>query len=297
MSGDRIVLAGCHEAGAHLLSRIVARGVPISCIVTLSPEQGKQYGVSGYVDLRPFADEHGIPVHTVESYSLSDGSDVAFFQAQRFDLLIQGGWQRLFPVAILRTLRVGAVGVHGSPDFLPKGRGRSPLNWALIEDKRRFIFQYFLIGPGADDGDVFETRQVDITPFDTIRTLYMKNVMVTAQVLEKQIPALLAGTVELTPQLGIPSYSPKRTAEDGRIDWESMDVWAIHNLIRAVTNPYPGALAVIRDREVRIWRAQVFDSRMAFPGSPYGAVVDEFEDWLVINARGGLLLIESYEDA
>lgn len=291
----RVVLCGCHEYGRHLFKRLVAAGVPIAYVVALTPEQGKEHRVSGYEDLRPLAIRHGIPVYVPEYYALNGPADHAFFEQQRFDILIQGGWQRLFPEHLLNSLTIGAVGVHGSPDFLPKGRGRSPLNWSIIHGESRFMLQLFLMRPGVDDGPVFDWEDFDITPFDTIGTLYYKNVILTARMITRSLSGLLAGTLPLRSQQGQPSHYGKRGPEDGWIDWETMRVVEIHNLVRAVTHPYPGAFARLEGEDCVIWRAQIFDTRITYPDWPYGAVVEHFDDCLVVNCRGGLLLIEDYE--
>ena len=296
MSGNGIVMVGCHELGEYLLPRLAAAGILPAALVTITPAEAGRRDVSGYADLRPTAKRLGIDVYEAEGYSLTSAADQAWFEAGGFDLLIQGGWQRLFPESILATLRVGAVGVHGSADLLPKGRGRSPLNWSIIEGRRRFIVQFFLMTSGVDDGPVFDAAEMDITPFDTIRTLYFKNALLTVRALQRSIPGLLDGTLPKRPQLGTPSFYPKRTPADGRIDWEAMDVWQIHDLVRALTRPYPGAFASLDGADRRIWRAQVFDTRILYPESAYGAVVERFGTVLIVNCRGGLLLVEDHEE-
>lgn len=291
----RLVMCGCHESGWFLIRDLLADGFRFAHFVTLTPAQGARYQVAGYRDFTDLAAQYGIPVYHPVSYALTDPADQAFFERQGFDLLIQGGWQRLFPEAVLRTLRVGAVGVHGSADELPKGRGRSPLNWSLIEGRRRFLMQLFLITPGVDDGDVVDVEDFDITPFDTIRTLYYKNAIVTRRMQRRTIPRLLDGTAERHPQRGVPSHYPRRTADDGRIDWEEMDVWAVHDFIRAQTRPYPGAFAALDGGLRTLWRAQVFDTRIRYPEAAYGDVVERFGHDLVVKCRGGLLLIDDHE--
>jgi methionyl-tRNA formyltransferase len=295
MSANRIVMAGCHELGQYLLPRLAATGLAPSSLVTISPAVAARHAVAGYVDLRPLAVSLGIDIHEVQTYDLSAAGDVSFFQDSGFDLLIQGGWQRLFPPSVLASLRIGAVGVHGSADLLPKGRGRSPLNWSLIEGRRRFLFQFFLMEEGVDDGPIFDVADVDITPFDTIRTLYYKNALVTARVLSQSIPALLNGTATFRPQHGEPTFYARRTAADGRIDWEGMDVWQIHDLVRALTRPYPGAFGRLDGKDHRVWRAQIFDTRILYPDRDYGDVVERFGDVLIVNCRGGLLLVDDHE--
>jgi methionyl-tRNA formyltransferase len=291
----RLVMCGCAEVGANLIPALVDAGVQFQHFVVLSPEQGRKYNVSGFADLRPLAERHGIPVYVPKTYALDDPEDVAFFRESRFDLLIQGGWQRLFPPAVLDELSLGAVGVHGSSDLLPKGRGRSPLNWSLIEGRRRFLLHLFLIKAGVDDGDVFAVEDFDITPFDDIETLYLKVSLCTRRMLLRHLPELLAGEMQARPQVGEPTYYPKRTPDDGRIDWDTMDVHQIYDFVRAQTRPYPGAFGPLEGRMLRIWRARPFDTRIGYPEAAYGAVVERFGQRLLVNCRGGLLLVEDYE--
>lgn len=291
----KIVMCGCHEYGYYLTQGLIEAGVRFSHFVVLNPQQNERYQISGYHYLADVAQEHGIPVYEPTEYSLQHSSDLGFFAEHRFDLLIQGGWQRLFPQAVLDTLSIGAVGVHGSADLLPKGRGRSPLNWSLIEGKKRFLLQLFLMKPGTDDGDIFDYDEFDINEYDNIRTLYFKNIMVTKRMLLRSLPSLASGSYRAMPQLGMPSYYTKRTPEDGLINWETMDVFQIHNLIRATTRPYPGAFGILEGDMCRIWKAQIFDTRILYPSAAYGDVVERFGRFLVVNCLGGLLGVEEYE--
>ena len=217
-------MCGNHVGGVPIVLGLLEAGHRFAYFVCQSPAQAEQEGVAGYHDYSSLAREHGIPVHVAERFDLTGPSDLALFREQRFDALVQGGWQRLFPQAVLETLRIGAIGVHGSADPLPKGRGRSPLNWSLIEGRRRFVMQLFLITPGIDDGDTFDTETFDITPFDDVETLYLKYGIVLRNMHLRSLPTLIAGDAEFSPQTGEPSYYPKRTPADARIDWEAMDV-------------------------------------------------------------------------
>lgn len=293
--GQRIVFAGCHIYGRWLLERLAAAHWQFAHVVCPTPKMAEAEHISGYEDLGEVAAGYNIPVYRPATYSLRAGADHEFFERERFDLLVQGGWQRLFPEKVLKALRTGAIGAHGSSDFLPKGRGRSPLNWSIIEGRKRFIIHLFLIRPGVDDGDVFDYDIFDITPFDSIETVNLKYAILTARMLKRSIPHLLDGTLKAKPQQGTPSYYQKRSPDDGLIDWEELDVWQIHNWVRALTRPYPGAFAVLKGEMTTIWKATVFDTRITYENASYGEVVEVFDDRLVVNCRGGLLLIEDWE--
>ena len=290
-----IVVCGCHVGGLKAIEGLLAAGINITHFVCLTPEQAERYKVSGYYDYRPLAEKYQIPVYIPSKYELDGAEDESFFLKNKFALLIQGGWQRLFPASVLNSLSIGALGLHGSSDLLPKGRGRSPMNWSLIEGRRRFLMHLFIIKPGVDDGDVVAIRDFDITDFDDIETLYYKYSIVYRELLLNNIGLILNGSVKVVPQVGEPSYYPKRTAADGLIHWETMDVWDIYNFVRAQTRPYPGAHGLISGGYYRIWRCRVFDTRLVYPTSQYGECVEMFGNKIIVNCRGGLLLVDEFE--
>ena len=294
----KLVMCGCHEGGALAVRALIEAGYAFDHFVCLTPEQAEKHAISGYYDYRPLAEKHNIPVYSPRAYTLDHPEDQRFFSEHRFDLLVQGGWQRLFPENVLETLSVGALGLHGSADRLPKVRGRSPMNWSLIEGKERFLMHLFMIKPGVDDGDVLGVLPFDINAHDDIRTLYYKYAISYRELLLAYLPDILAGTAQVQSQIGEPSYYPKRSPEDGRIDWETMDLTQIYNFIRAQTKPYPGAFGTIGGRDIRIWKARPFDTRLDAhtPSAPYGSVVEEFDGVLIIRCRGGLLLLDEWEE-
>lgn len=295
-NSKRIVMCGCHIGAKAVIEDLINHGLNICYFVILIPKQAVKYKVSGYTDYRDIAKKYNIPVYIPEEYSLKGNGDLQFFKEQKFDLLIQGGWQRLFPDEIIDTLSIGAVGVHGSSDYLPKGRGRSPLNWSIIEGKKRFILHLFIIKGGIDDGEIIDSEIFDINEFDDIKTLYYKNSIVTKKMMNRSLPGLLNGEIKSYPQQGKPSYYSKRIESDGEINWEEMDIYQIYNLIRAVTRPYPGAFAYINGIKHRIWKSQIFDTRITYKDAKYGQIVENFDNNPIINCRGGLLLISEYEE-
>jgi methionyl-tRNA formyltransferase len=154
----------------------------------------------------------------------------------------------------------------------------------------------FLIKPGVDDGDILAVEDFDITTYDDIETLYLKYGLTYRQLLLNNLPAILAGEFSVIPQTGAPTYYPKRSSGDGLIDWENMDVWQIYDFVRAQTRPYPGAFAEIDGKKICIWRCRPFDTRIRYDNAAYGAVVERFKQRLLINCRGGLLLVDEWED-
>lgn len=289
-----LVYVGCTAPAKAVLETLIDHEYPIEAVVTIDPEMARANNVSGYASLEEVATNHDIRVYHPQEYSMGTAADLDFFQTVDPDLLIVNGWQRLIPESILETATHGALGNHGSAFGLPKGRGRSPLNWSLIEDRDRFLLSIIQLDPGADSGDVLVTRKFDVTDYDTIETLYYKVTLLLEEMLLEVIPDILAGTLERESQRGTPTYYPKRNPEDGEIDWRN-GTHSIYNLVRAVADPYPGAFTVSDDQRVMVWEAIPFSSDIA-RDAPAGTIVAVFWTGEFVVATGdGTLLVRDWD--
>jgi methionyl-tRNA formyltransferase len=242
-----------------------------------------------------------LPYSVVKQYSLNSPEDRNAMLALELDALLVMGWQRLIPAWFLERLSIGAFGMHGSSKPLPHGRGRSPMNWSLIQNKECFYTHLFRYRPGVDDGEIAAVQVFDITPFDTCLTLHYKNTLSMIGLLERSLPALLEGTAKLTPQpTEGATYYPKRAEEDGLIYWTDTTI-EIYNLVRAVTRPFPGAFSFLdnqAEKKVRIWRAIPFDTRLDWPNAVPGQVVAVFgEGAFVVRTGDSSLLVQESEGA
>lgn len=153
----------------------------------------------------------------------------------------------------------------------------------------------FMMKPEADNGDIIDFIDFDITEWDDIETMYIKYGMSIEILLERNLHNILSGNFTVYPQSGEPSYYHKRTEDDGLIDWEKMDVYQIYNLVRATTRPYPGAYAYINGEKVKIWRVRILDTRLKYFKSKPGEIIKKYDGKLIVNCLGGILLIEDFE--
>ncbi len=149
----------------------------------------------------------------------------------------------------------GAYNLHGS--LLPAYRGRSPVNWAIINGERETgVTLHHMIGK-PDAGDIVGQKAVEIEFEDTARTLYDKLCGAAREMLSEVLPLIREGRSPRIPQdLTKGSYYGGRRPDDGRIDW-SWSALRIYNLIRAVTEPYPGAFGFLPGAgKIFIWWAR-----------------------------------------
>jgi len=291
-----IGFAGCKTTTKECMENLIQLGYKINYLITLTPEQGKKHLVSGYMDLKKFATENNITLYYPEKYSLQSDNDENKVKKLNLDILLVIGWQRLIPKWLLDNLTIGAFGVHGSSEPLPKGRGRSPINWCLVEGKKEFITHLFKYNKDVDAGEIVGIQTFDINEFDSCQTLHFKNRISMNRLLEKHLDNLLNNTAVLTPQPDIePTFYPKRTAEDGMIDWNK-NVKEIYNLIRAVTYPFPGAFSYINGEKILIWNAQPFDTQLKYDDKALGEIVEVFYDKsFVVKAKDSTLFITNFK--
>lgn len=279
---SKIAVAGSKTTTFECIRALIADGFEIDLLVTLTPEQAQKSSVAGYMDLRPFAEEHGIRVYHPEKYSLKAEADEQVLTGERIDVLLVIGWQRLIPAWWLEALTRGAFGMHGSPEPLPRGRGRSPLNWSLLEDRTSFMTHLFRYDAGVDSGAVVGMQKFEITEWDDPDTLHMKNRMAMNRLLKRYLPDIVAGTARYQPQSDDiePTYYLKRTAEDGRIVWDDMSMRRLFSHVRCQTHPFPGAFSHLdgSSERFKIWRAHPFDGHLIFYGELPGTVVEVFYD-------------------
>jgi methionyl-tRNA formyltransferase len=299
-----IAFAGNKTTTFEAMKQFLMDSMKIDLLLTLTPMQGEKHNVAGYKDLRPFAKEYSIPIYHPKSYSLKAAEDQTAHPLKNIDILLVIGWQRLIPEWLLDSLKFGAFGMHGSPEPLPRGRGRSPINWALSEDKKSFTTNLFRYDSGIDSGQIVGYQKFDINNWDDCDSLHLKNRIAMNRLLKIHLPSILNNTAKFTPQDKniSPTYYAKRTAESGRILWDSMDMIRLYNHIRCQTLPFPGAFSHLNgnSEKIHFWKGVPFDSHITWHGTQPGIVVEVFNDgsFLVTVLDGSLRIINytSFDD-
>lgn len=294
----RIGVLGCKHTTKDMILGLEAKGINVDVCITINPEKGKSQEVAGYYDLRKFLADKDILCITATKYNLNSQEDIDCILALRIDLLLVIGWQRLVPEWFLQSLEIGAFGMHGSSKPLPHGRGRSPINWSLIQGKKEFFTHLFQYLPGVDDGPIVGVQKFEIHEFDTCLTLHHKNTVAMVKLCEEHLENLAHGVAKLLPQpKGGASYYPKRTAEDGIIYWEDSTA-DIYNLIRGVTKPFPGAFTYLDrgEKKLVIWKAIPFDSIIKWKDTVPGEILEVFFDGtFVVKTRDTTILVQEYD--
>jgi methionyl-tRNA formyltransferase len=242
------VVFAYHNVGLRCLAVLLGAGVEVPLVVTHQDNPGEHIWFGSVADL---ARLHDIAVITPDDPNAPE--IVASIEALRPDFLFSFYYRRMLGERLLESPSRGALNMHGS--LLPRYRGRVPVNWAVIrgESETGATLHYMVAKPDA--GDIVDQQAVPILPDDTAGEVFDKVTVAAEMVLYRSTPALASGTAPRKPQdLSRGSYFGGRKPEDGRIDWNE-PAQAVHNLVRGVAPPYPGAFTEVNGRRLRVQRS------------------------------------------
>ncbi|GLY61916.1 bifunctional polymyxin resistance protein ArnA [Pectobacterium carotovorum subsp. carotovorum] len=246
----KAIVFAYHDIGCVGLEALKLAGYEIQAVFTHSDAPGENHF---YASVAKAAAEMDVPVFAPED--VNHPLWVNRIRELAPDVIFSFYYRTLLSDDILQLPSFGAFNLHGS--LLPRYRGRAPVNWVLVNGETQTGVTLHKMVSRADAGDIVAQSVVAIDEEDTALTLHGKCRTAAAALLAQQLPLIRSREIMLTPQDDSrASYFGRRTAADGLIDWQK-SAREINNLIRAVTEPYPGAFTFLGERKVIIWRARV----------------------------------------
>jgi methionyl-tRNA formyltransferase len=229
---SRAVVFAYHDVGTRCLRVLLEAGVAVPLVVTHRDDPRERIWFASVAEL---ARSRGIA-------TLLDPTNEEIASALKPlapDFLFSFYYRRMLPAEVLGLAKRGAFNMHGS--LLPKYRGRAPVNWAVLHGERETGATLHEMTAKPDAGRIVDQQAVPIGPDDTAAEVFARVTDAAEQVLRRSIHPLLEGKAALRANnLSEGSYFGGRKPEDGRIDWRR-SAREIHDLVRAVAPPYPGA--------------------------------------------------------
>jgi methionyl-tRNA formyltransferase len=254
------VVFAYHDVGVRCLSVMLAHGVHIPLVVTHQDNPNENIWFDSVAKL---ARAYDIEVATPEDPNAPEF--VEKLQSISPDFIFSFYYRFMLKPAVLATAMRGAYNMHGS--LLPKYRGRVPVNWAVLrgEDMTGATLHEMVEKPDA--GRIVDQFPVPILPDDRAIEVFRKVTTAAELLLDRSLAAVLDGMAQPIEQdLSQGGYFRGRTSDDGRIDWRK-GANEIHNLVRAVAPPYPGAFTMLGGQRLRLLRTRLM-GRSAHNGGP-----------------------------
>ena len=246
----KVVVFAYHDIGCTGIESLLAAGYDIAAVFTHAddPKENAFYGSVAQLCARK-----GITVHAPE-----DANHPLWIERiakLNPDYIFSFYYRNLLSEELLATAKNGAFNLHGS--LLPRYRGRAPANWVLVNGETETGVTLHRMVKRADAGGILAQNRVAIDRTDTALTLHTKLRDSAAALLGEALPQLAAGKLSETAQdESKATYFGRRTPADGKLVWKK-PAEELFNLVRAVTQPYPGAFCAVGEHKLIVWSAEV----------------------------------------
>jgi methionyl-tRNA formyltransferase len=248
------------EVGERCLRVLLRHGIQVLLVFSHEADPGEH---RWYHSVAETAGSNHIPV--VLPADANADAWVQTVAQLRPDFIFSFYYRRMLCDELLESASRGAINMHGS--LLPKYRGRAPVNWAIVhgESETGASLHYMCAMPDA--GPLLGQERVPIEINETALDVSLHVAAAAERLLDRCLPDLIAGRATATPlDLSQGSYFGRRRPEDGRISWH-WPALRIHNLIRAVAPPFPGAFGVSAGRTFRLLGSRYLHEQARFSQS------------------------------
>jgi methionyl-tRNA formyltransferase len=258
----KLGFAGTPDFAVPALERLA--GLHQICAVFTQPDRPAGRGRAMHLSaVKRCALELGLPVHQPPTFKSPELQ--ALLGTLRLDALVVVAYGLILPAAVLRVPRLGCINIHAS--LLPRWRGAAPIQRALLAGDSTTGITIMRLAEGLDTGPMLASRSIHIGARDTAKTLHDGLAILGAELIAETLEALAEGRSHETPQpaAGV-IYAEKISKDEALIHWrqDSPSIW---RQVRAF-NPRPVAETRFRGQQLRIWDAELLDSRRQNADAP-----------------------------
>lgn len=257
----KAIVFAYHDIGCVGLKALQKAGFEIQAVFTHTDDPKENHFFSSVARLGA---EMGLSVFAPENVNHSLW--IERIEKMQPDVIFSFYYRHMLSQELLALAPKGAFNLHGS--LLPKYRGRVPTNWAILHGETETGVTLHKMIAKPDAGDIVAQKKISIDATDTALVLHEKIRQAAEQLLADTLPLIKIGDYSATPQdASKATYFGRRSTEDGLIDW-SKSATEVNNLVRAVTEPYPGAFTYLAESKMIVWRARVLEkSHDKLPGT------------------------------
>jgi len=275
----RIALMGQAAFGASSLEALLKEGEEVVAVYA-PPDRP-----DGKADpLASLAKEQELPV--LQPHSYKDTGVIASLEQFSPDLLVMAFVTAILPRPFLEVPTYGSICYH--PSLLPRHRGASAINWAIMMGDEETGLSIFWADGGIDTGPVLLQKKVPVRPEDTTGSLYFESLFpMGIDAILESVQRIKAGNAQRIPQdESLATYEPPCNDKVAKIDW-SRPGQDIYNLIRGC-DPQPGAYCTCKGEKTRLYSARFHADRNE---GPSGEILGLEQNHLVVSTGEGALEI------
>lgn len=278
----KIMFMGTPDFAKVSLEKLVEKEFNVAAVVT-QPDKAKGRGMkTGFSCVKEFALQKNLPVYQPET--LKDGAIKDLLNEINPDVIVVVAYGKILPDYVLSFPKYGCVNVHGS--LLPKYRGASPIQRAVMDGEKVTGVTTMLMDKGLDTGDMLLVREYEINENADCGTVFDDLAAIGAELLIETLEGLENGTVTSKKQVGDATYAEKISNEECILDFDN-DAKDVHNKIRGLS-PFPGAITYLNGKVLKLYQSFVCDEQ--FDGT-CGSVVRLNKEGIFVKCKNGAVRI------
>ena len=263
----RIVFMGTPDFAAASLKKLIDKKYDIAAVFT-QPAKPRDRGMKlSYSPVKELALENNIPVY--QPTKLRDGTATELIKSLDPDILVVVAYGRILPDDMLEVPKYGAINVHAS--LLPKYRGAAPIRWAVLNGDKITGVTTMYLASEMDTGDIIYTSETEIGEFETSGELFDRLMVMGAELLDRTLRDIEAGTAPRTPQdHSKASYVKMLDKSLSPIEWAKTPREVIKQIYGL--QPWPVATAELDGKVFKIYSAEYTQNKTdKAPGSVVSA--------------------------
>ncbi|MCI9136738.1 MAG: methionyl-tRNA formyltransferase, partial [Lachnospiraceae bacterium] len=276
------------------LENLIQAGHEIVLVVT-QPDKPKGRGRAMQCPpVKEAALSHGLEVY--QPKRVREPECVERLREKEADIIVVVAFGQILPKEILETPKYGCVNVHAS--LLPKYRGASPIQWAVINGEKVTGVTTMRMDEGLDTGDMILKEEVVLSKDETGGSLFERLAQTGAELCVRTLEEIEKGTAVYIPQNhSQATHTTIIKKQLGEIDW-SKSARELECLIRGL-NPWPSAYTNLDGKTLKIWSADVRESEMesketAVSQEP-GTVVNITKNTVEVQTGQGILVLREVQ--
>ncbi len=280
----KIIFMGTPDFSVPTLDAIKKDGNEIVLVVTQPDKKKGRKGILTPPPVKEWAVKNNISIF--QPVKLREKQNIEELEKYEADVIVVAAFGQILPKEVLDMPKYGCINVHAS--LLPKYRGASPIQWAILNGDDETGVTTMQMGVGLDDGDILLQKKVPISSEDTGGSLFDKLSKVGADLLVETLHRIEKNDIVRIPQDDEKATHVGLIKKDfGILSFDEENKYIL-NKIRAL-NPWPSAFTFYKDKMVKIWKAKSvsFNNK----GYEYGDLIVENKDELLVVTRNGAISI------
>lgn len=281
----KLAIAGCVNSSLLTFKSLIKHELDVKVVLALNPEKSKR--VSGYQDLKIEADSQNIP--SLYFNNINESEVINALKKHEIDIFFVVGLSQIVKKEVLDIPKYFNIGFH--PTKLPQGRGRGAVAWMIL-GKTEGAATFFMMDEGMDSGPILGQKEFEVSSTDYASDVIEKIKNSISIVLDEVLPQLKKGIIKpIRQDESEVTFLGQRKPKDGLINW-NIKASVIYDLIRATSEPLPGAFFNFNNNLYKVFRSHV---HLNYCGVA-GRVIDIKNGNPIVACREGAIELVVYDN-